>query len=197
MPEPRYLLWADLETTGTDEKVDHVIEIGYIITTPTLHPVLENSWVVTPPHWRAGTEARNRPEAWPDVVREMHEANGLINDIDTQVRRDAIHVQQLVIQDLMRFGKKHDFMLAGSGVSHFDRRFIQAQLPELEKWLQYPNLDVGVLRRAWQLFTPPNQHYPKLTQDKPHRALDDIRLHLQEADWWFGLLRGVALKAEP
>jgi oligoribonuclease (3'-5' exoribonuclease) len=31
-------------------------------------------------------------------------------------------------------GNKHDFILCGSGVSHFDRRFLAEHMPRLTKW---------------------------------------------------------------
>ena len=32
MPEVTHYLWLDLETTGTDERRDDIIEVGFIIT---------------------------------------------------------------------------------------------------------------------------------------------------------------------
>lgn len=40
-------------------------------------------------------------------------------------------------------GNKHDFILCGSGVSHFDRRFLAEHMPRLTKWFRYYSIDVG------------------------------------------------------
>lgn len=197
MPDARYLLWVDLETAGTDERRDPILEIGWVITTPTLHPLYEKSLPIRPhcwrhphPHWNDSTWPNGAdPAQWDEFVRDMHTNNGLIDTIDALGYENHSDVQDAVIDSLARFGKKHDYMLAGSGVSHFDRRFIKAQMPDLEKWLQYPNLDVGVLRRAWQLWSIPGAYYPSDNDSKTHRALDDIRCHLSEARYWCDFIR--------
>jgi oligoribonuclease len=110
-------------------------------------------------------------------VREMHMSNGLLDDIE-KYGEPITDVEEYLTLALSHEGEPGDFILAGSGVSHFDRRFIEAQMPQLAKWLRYYNIDVGVLRRTLELCGRDDLLLPK--QDKTHRALDDALLHLEE-----------------
>ncbi|MBW3615358.1 MAG: oligoribonuclease, partial [Actinobacteria bacterium] len=64
-----------------------------------------------------------------------------------------------------------------------DRRFLAAQLPEIEEWLHYRSVDVSTVKelcRRW---------YPEAVEGAPvkaggHRALDDIRESLAELRYY-------------
>ena len=68
--------------------------------------------------------------------------------------------------------------LAGNSIGT-DRRFLAAQLPEIEEFLHYRSVDVSTVKelaRRW---------YPKVLGDAPvksggHRAMDDIRESVAE-----------------
>lgn len=171
----KFLAWVDLETTGTDEKLDPILEFGSVVTLaePPFDVIFEAEGVFKPPElffvdWRERIEAN-------DFVREMHTVNGLLDAVDA-VGGDIADFEKLMVSDLAEIGKRHEFMLAGSGVGHFDRRFLQAQMPDFESWMQYPVLDVGVIRRAMWM----SGSKAAWTPTKPHRGLDDLKDHLEE-----------------
>lgn len=180
MPRATHLLWIDLEATGATVH-DPILEVGALITTT------ERPWAEL-----ASLTAVVRPEgegwrakmAETPVVVEMHTANGLISEVP---EGEAIGtVEGDLIAMCASFGRKHDYLLAGSGVAHFDRKMIDAQMPALSKWLQYPALDVGHLRRALgfvdrkDLVRAGSTFENIAPGEKPHRALADIRDHLAE-----------------
>lgn len=170
-----HLLWVDLETTGVDDNLDSIIEVGAILTDTNLNEIDQKSILVEPTDEAMLRLGRN------ETVTEMHQANGLLDDLNT----DTVYPPHLA--DSMLVGmleehsvKKHRVMLAGSGVSHFDRRFIKAQLPYTDTYLAYPSIDIGVVRRTWQMLVPGHGVGPAKSS-KTHRALDDIKYHLEEA----------------
>lgn len=184
MAPATHLLWLDLETTGTDEHADPILEIGVILTEARapFRELAEFTAVI----------GDGLPDGWhdrmPEVVLNMHTVNGLLDEIPTSTW-SAPAAAQAVIATMSPFTKAHHVMLAGSGVGHFDRRFLAAQMPALDRWLQFPCLDVGVLRRA-MVFTGRTDLIPE-TGDydiKPHRGLDDARLHLAEWRHYAGLI---------
>lgn len=64
----------------------------------------------------------------------------------------------------------------GSGVSHFDRQYINRDLPRLGRRLTFWALDVGCVRRIFAL-----QGASTASIDaKTHRALDDALVHADE-----------------
>lgn len=118
---------------------------------------------------------------WPlmdPFVVDMHTKNGLLADC----AKSAVHAQDADAQ-LVAWIKKYTsgdhIPLAGSGVSHFDRKYIQKDLPRFDKYLSYWAYDVGVLRRSLKLFGVDISSMDT-TDDKSHRALQDIRAHIEE-----------------
>jgi oligoribonuclease len=155
---PTWLVWLDLETTGTDEQQDPIMELGYVITDEAL---TERAWanlVISDPATETRFAQANA------VVQEMHTSNGLIDDIRSGRGSVLPDAEGFVIDELQGIGKKHDFVLAGSGVSHFDRRFLEAQMPHLMKWLRYYSIDVGVLRRSLELIGRTDALLPRRTR---------------------------------
>ena len=183
------LAWIDLETTGLDAHLDPILEIGLIITRarPPFETVATYEAVIAPDEDEWYTRMNS-------FVREMHTGNNLLNDIESHGRALS-DVEEEVVSLFKEYGRPHNYMLAGSGVSHFDHRFINAQMPILAKWLQYPSLDVGVIRRALgfsgrsdldafgQTFATVN--------DKPHRGLDDVADHLNEFRAYSKMFEGI------
>lgn len=164
------LAWVDLETTGTDEQYDPIVEVACVLTEgPELEVLAEYS---SPIHFVLGGKVQVSA-----YVRAMHEQSGLWKECE--LAPWAPDVETAMVAMLGAWGKPHDFILAGSGVSHFDRRFLEAQMPSFTKWLRYYSVDVGVLRRSLQLIGR-GDLVPAINDRKPHRALDDIRLHIEE-----------------
>lgn len=184
MPDISHLLWCDLETTGTDEHLDSIIEVGLILTGSGAPFVDRDGFrdLVRPTPTAMGRLRGN------DVVRKMHEANGLLAELEAaeaSVTLDELlppdKLQDEILKWMLEHGvRRHQVMLAGSGVGHFDRRFLREQMPELESWLAYPVLDVGVIRRFFQMCDRPDLVRPA-DSNKNHRAYDDAKLHLEEA----------------
>jgi oligoribonuclease len=171
------LLWLDLETTGVDEDKDSIIEIGCVLTSGLPGLVVLGEYVehVRPTDQALGRLLRN------DIVATMHTENGLLNEI-TDLTRTFKHpgeVQLDVIRWIDNIVDTRSVVLAGSGVAHFDRRFLKAHMPKLDRRLRHWSIDVGVIRRFFAETTGST-----LGPDpsvKTHRALDDAYLHLREA----------------
>lgn len=176
------LLWLDLETTGTDETKDSIIEIG-AITTTDLAWIAEWSQVVHPTDQGLGRLLRT------PAVRAMHEANGLLDLLLAEGDRHHTvgAVDHMIVGWMAEVASAQGevrWVLAGSGVGHFDRRFIKAQMPKLDRVLAHWCIDVGVVRRAFAMWTDTVEIHPQHVPAKTHRALDDARFHLEEARMW-------------
>lgn len=171
----QYVAWLDLETTGTDEKRDPIIEVGVALCedTPGMEPVDEFQAVIDPgpTFWAAF------PRNVDGVVLGMHDANGLWDEARAGVPLDVVDVD--LADWLQGYAGKKRVVLAGSGVSHFDRRFIAAQMPLTDQWLTFWSLDVGSVRRMLRR-TAPALVRPERTEAKAHRALVDALDHRDE-----------------
>jgi oligoribonuclease len=79
------------------------------------------------------------------------------------------------------FGKT--IYLAGNSI-HQDRKFIEREMPELDKKLHYRMLDVS----AWKIYFE-NALNKKFTKPENHRALDDINGSIEELKWYLTFLK--------
>lgn len=168
------LLFIDLETTGSNVEHDNIIEIGAILTTTDLDLIDDFTTVVDPSDEALGRMMRN------DIVREMHTANGLLD----AVLKGADTKPHEATADMLAFLRRNNApegrtVLAGSGVGHFDRRFLDAYMPPVSRYLRYWCIDMGVIRRAHEMWT--GSTLTPVNDTKTHRALDDARIHLEEA----------------
>lgn len=180
--QPDLLMWLDLETTGTDHVEDQIIEIGAIFTTPDLDELGSFQRTV-----RASAEALGRLMLNPEV-RKMHSDSGLLDEVlavsatewEGRLGEADMDLGNAMGTANVESGRTwgQPLVLAGSGVAHFDRRFIDAQMELVEARLRYWCIDVGVTRRSWRMAGLP--HPMGEPPEKPHRALDDARLHLAE-----------------
>ena len=171
--EQTYLLWVDLETTGTNEKHDYILEVGWILTDDDLN-------VVDP---GGGTVVRPKNENWrsmmPPFVAEMHESNGLIAEIPGGV---PLIEPEAAIVNALPLGSDSKIVLSGSGVGHFDLRFINAQMPFLARHLSYYVYDIGTVRRFIRDIAKIDIDASiSEVRDINHRAYDDVTNHLEEA----------------
>ena len=174
MTDFKNIAWIDLETTSADEHDGSILEVGAIITDPHLRELDRAEWLVEPDLAHIAT--------MPDVVRTMHTESGLLDEIDAL--GPACPDLDYVDRDLRRLLDTHavrgQIILAGSGVGHFDSRWIRKHLPRSAQRLTYWALDVGVVRRFLATVDPALvlEQYPDGA--KPHRALADAELHLAE-----------------
>lgn len=176
----KYLAWIDLETTGSDPKTDHILEVGLILThaTPSLKVIKTKYWLHDPTYQDEGWYNKMSP-----FVTEMHSKNGLLADLKgTTIRPTlaAIDSQLVILVQELGIKESGDLMLAGSGVSHFDRAFIKRDFPRFHSLLHYPSLDVGVIRRALKMVDSPLVPEDAGADNRSHRALEDVAHHIGE-----------------
>jgi oligoribonuclease (3'-5' exoribonuclease) len=172
MTEPRkdIILWLDLETSDSSDD-SLVLEIGMALTGPgPKFESIESFLVVIDPEQEL---------KMTESVTEMHHKNGLLADIPVIGVPATIAEERMKLWIDRMFGiSKAHVVLAGSGVGHFDRKFIRRDWPWLDRRLAYYTYDVGVLRRFCRMVGIEAGIDQSLT---PHRALDDVYQHIREA----------------
>lgn len=167
--------WLDLETTGSDVNVHQILEVGCIVTDPDLlHQLGGTFHTVVAPRWPIHTIDR--------VVMDMHLKSGLWAEaVESDMDVSGADLELARFLDQHKTGGK--IALAGSGVGHFDRRFLDRWMPETVKRLTYWPMDIGVVRRFATMIVGLDNPLD-VTGQKPHRALEDAELHLREARAW-------------
>ena len=169
------LLWIDLEMTGLDPKKDKILEVAAIATNMKLEEIAKYEAVVkVSPRlmksrmigdfWEKNSKSR-------DALIEQNETGKPIEEVE----RELIEFLN------QNFGK--EIYLAGNSI-HQDRKFIENEMPELNKRFHYRMLDVS----AWKIYFE-NALNKKFIKPENHRALDDINGSIEELKWYLTFLK--------
>ena len=182
------LAWMDLEMTGLDPASDVIVEIATLITDNNLELVAEGPDLVV----SAPPEALTSMQ---DVVVEMHTKSGLLDQIKSSTL--SLEAAGQITLDFLKehIDKPRSVPLCGNSIG-VDRRFLAAQLPDVENFLHYRSIDVSTVKelaRRWN--QPVFRGAPE--KAKGHRALDDIRESLDEPRHYRDSFFAIATEAGP
>lgn len=169
------LLWIDLEMTGLDPEKDRILEVAAIATNMSLKEVARYEAVVKVPE----KLMKER------MVGEFWDKNSVSRDGLMAQNKDGKPVSE-VEKELLNFLDKNfgkTVYLAGNSI-HQDRKFIEREMPELNKRLHYRMLDVS----AWKIYFE-NALGRKFVKPDNHRALDDIEGSIEELRWYLTFLK--------
>lgn len=178
----RRLPWLDLETTGFTELFDRrvyehrILEIGAVVTDEHFTVLASTSIVIQQPMVRV-------LELSDEAVTRMHTNNGLFDEVVKSFTTLKAAEHQLIQFYRQNGVSKKVEPLCGSGI-HFDRMFIEAQMPELHDFLYYRNLDISSVKEFLKTVSPSFE--PSKRQQ--HRALPDILESVAEAKTYRALL---------
>jgi oligoribonuclease len=167
------LIWIDLEMTGLDTTNDSIIEIATIVTDKNL-----NELAVGPVLAIGHTESTmNGMDEWNT---RHHGGSGLI----ARVLASDVTVQEAERQTIEFLGAwvaNGASPMCGNSICQ-DRRFLAREMPELERYFHYRNLDVSTLKILAQQWAPAVAK--GFNKESSHRALSDIRDSVAELIWY-------------
>jgi oligoribonuclease len=168
------LVWIDCEMTGLDLARDALIEIACLVTDGDLTVLDEGiDLVIKPP-----AEALDH---MLDVVREMHTASGLLDELASGVT--LAEAQDQVLGYVRgHIPEPRKVPLCGNSIAT-DRSFIARDMPMLDAYLHYRMVDVSSIKelaRRWY----PRVYFASPPKHGGHRALADIRESIQELRYY-------------
>lgn len=167
--DKKHLIWIDLEMTGLDTLSDTIIEIATIVTDSELNILAEG------PVFAIHT---------PDIVlnsmddwnTRQHGQSGLID----RIRRSNVTMAQAeteTIAFLSKYVESGRSPMCGNSICQ-DRRFLARQMPTLERFFHYRNLDVSTVKELAYRWRP--DILSSFEKKGNHLALDDIRDSIRE-----------------
>lgn len=167
------LIWIDLEMTGLDTQNDEIIEIATIVTDDSLNILAEGPVLAI----KVSDIVLNAMDDWN---KNQHGQSGLCD----RVRRSQISLEDAENQTLEFLQKWVDAGISpmcGNSICQ-DRRFLARQMPRLERYFHYRNLDVSSIKELCYRWRPDiAQGYQK---GGSHLALDDIRDSIRELRYY-------------
>lgn len=173
VPNADNLIWIDLEMTGLDPDRDSILEIATIVTDAQLNelaqgPVLA---IATP---------LAKLEAMDDWNRNQHGGSGLWQRAleSTVTQAEAERATLDFLADYVPAGASP---ICGNSICQ-DRRFLYREMPALERYFHYRNLDVSTLKELARRWAP--QILTGFRKEGAHLALADIRDSITELRWY-------------
>jgi len=163
------LIWIDLEMTGLDTGSDSILEIATLVTDSELNELAEGP-VYAIAHDLSVLEAM---DSWN---QRHHSESGLwqrVLDSDVSVRE----AERGTLAFLRRWTEPDTSPMCGNSICQ-DRRFLHRQMPELEAWFHYRNLDVSTLKELAARWAPAIAEGNE--KRNLHQALADIRESVAE-----------------
>ena len=155
--------------TGLDPLADRIIEIATIVTDPDLEVLAEGPVVAI----HQPDEVLARMDDWN---RKHHGASGLVDRVRASPfgaadaeRRTLAFLGPLVVPG--------SSPMCGNSVCQ-DRRFLAREMPQLERFFHYRNLDVSTLKELARRWAP--QIAAGFEKRSAHLALADIRESIGE-----------------
>lgn len=169
------LLWIDLEMTGLDPAKDRILEVAAIATDMSLNEVARYEAVVNVPE----KLMKER------MVGDFWDKNSKSRDALIAQNKNGKPVTEVekALLDFINQNCDKEIYLAGNSI-HQDRKFIEREMPELNRKLHYRMLDVS----AWKIYFE-NALGRKFTKPENHRALDDIEGSIEELKWYLTFLK--------
>lgn len=168
------LVWIDCEMTGLDLEHDALIEVAALVTDAELNVLGDGVDVVIKPSDAALAQMG-------EFVTNMHSSSGLLDLLAAGTTMHEAEEQVLAyIRQHVPEGRKAP--LAGNTIGT-DRAFLARDMPALETYVHYRNVDVSSIKelaRRWY----PRVYFHTPAKSGNHRALADIRESIEELRYY-------------
>jgi oligoribonuclease len=176
------LVWIDCEMTGLDLGIDELVEVAAVVTDFDLKPLDPGFDIVIKPSDAALAQMG-------DVVRTMHTASGLLDELEHGV--SLAEAETRVLEYLQRFTSAGSAPIAGNTIGT-DRSFLVRWMPRVDAHLHYRSIDVSSIKELVKRWFP-RVYYNAPGKHGGHRALADILESIRELDYY----RRAAFVQEP
>ena len=167
------LIWIDLEMTGLSPETDTIIEIATVVTDKYLNELAEGPVLAI----RQSSTTMDAMDDWNQ--RQNGESGLTARVLASQV--DARDAEIATLEFLRKWVEEGASPMCGNSICQ-DRRFLAREMPNLERFFHYRNLDVSTLKILAQQWAP--SVAKGFVKESAHLALSDIRDSIEELAWY-------------
>jgi len=164
------LVWMDLEMTGTDPEVHHIMQVAMVITNQELEVLYEGIEIII-----------HQPEEVLSAANDFVKRN--LQEIIEKSRKSSttkLQAEEQLLQIVKKFTTEKMSPLCGNSI-WVDRRFVFKYMPKLDSHLLYRNIDVSSIKELYKHWRPNLEEFKK---KKAHTALEDIRESIAELKYY-------------
>lgn len=167
------LIWIDLEMTGLDTANDAILEIATVVTDANLQVLAEGPEL-------AISHPLERLQAMDEWNRHQHGKSGLWQRVlESGVSMEEAETRTLDF--LAQWVPAGASPICGNSICQ-DRRFLHRQMPRLESYFHYRNLDVSTIKELARRWAP--SILAGLRKQAAHTALSDVRDSIAELAYY-------------
>lgn len=163
------LIWVDMEMTGLDPARNVIIEIATVITDSELNTLAEGPVIAV----HQDNAVLSAMDEWNT---NHHTHSGLVERVKASVHDEHGAARQ-TLAFLQQWVPPGASPMCGNSICQ-DRRFLYRQMPGLQAWFHYRNLDVSTLKELAARWAP--QVLAAHRKENRHEALSDIRESVSE-----------------
>ena len=167
------LIWIDLEMTGLDTVNDEIIEIATIVTDSELNELAVGPVI-------AIAKQQQRLDLMDQWNQKQHAKSGLIPRVLAS-KYGCQQAEEETLVFLQQYSVAGKSPMCGNSICQ-DRRFMAREMPQLEAFFHYRNLDVSSIKEL------ASRWYPDVTKgflkESEHLALSDIRDSIAELKYY-------------
>ncbi len=167
------LIWLDMEMTGLNPQTDKILEIAVIVTDPFLTILEEGPIVVV----KQSDEVLAKMDSWN---QSTHGKSGLIEKVKNSVVTEDAATQQ-ILGFVSKYVDKNKSPMCGNSICQ-DRRFMALNMPALEEYFHYRNLDVSVFKELAKRWKP--ELISGFKKGGKHEAMADIKESIEELKYY-------------
>ena len=167
------LIWIDLEMTGLCTASDSIIEIATVVTDKWLNELAEGPVIAI----RQSQEIMDGMDEWNT---RQHGNSGLTARV-LESEADVAAAESATLAFLGQWVDAGASPMCGNSICQ-DRRFLAREMPTLEAFFHYRNLDVSTLKILAQQWAPAVAK--GFVKESAHLALSDIRDSIEELAWY-------------
>jgi oligoribonuclease len=167
------LVWIDLEMTGLYPDRDSILEIACVVTDRDLNVL------ATGPEFAIHHDEMCL-DAMDDWNRNQHRKSGLWQRV---LESDIDHAcaEAETVAFLAQWVPAGKSPMCGNSICQ-DRRFLYRQMPALEKFFHYRNLDVSTLKELAKRWAP--ELCKGFSKESAHTALSDVHDSIAELRYY-------------